>query len=126
MTRRRGVVVAIALVAGMASIAAPAAAKGLRGKTAPGAPTVTSVAPGRLRNLLVAFTPPDSTGGTPILGYRARCRPKQGGETKWSSAHRSPISVASVAVGKSNACVVEARNRVGFGPPSSRFKFIVP
>ena len=122
MTRRRAVLLAVALTAALASIAAPASAKGLAGKTVPGAPTITSVTPGH-KSLIVAFTPPATTGGTPILGYRARCRPKKGGETKWSSAHKSPIHVSSVADGKSYACIVVARNRVGFGPASAPFKF---
>ena len=80
--------------------------------TAPGAPTLVSVAPGNAQ-AIVTFTPPASNGGSPITGYTASCGAFS------ASAAGSPITVAGLANGTSYACSVTATNAIGTSIPSA-------
>lgn len=66
----------------------------------------------------VSFNPPTITGSTAIIDYRATCK-SAGHTTGIATGSASPLTVAGLDIGSSYACIVEARNSVGFGPPST-------
>jgi hypothetical protein len=90
----------------------------------PGAPTITSVAPGS-RSVTVSFSPPATDGGSTILGYEAMCASSDGGVTRWVDATTSPIGVSSLSPGNTYTCTVAAKNSVGFGPSTSPASAVV-
>lgn len=80
--------------------------------TVPGAPTLVSVTPGA-GSVSVAFTPPASDGGSPILDYLASCN----GSGRTSTT--SPVVFTGLVNGNSYSCNVSARNARGFGGNSA-------
>jgi hypothetical protein len=78
----------------------------------PSAPTIVSVTPGP-GSATVAFTPPASSGGSPLLGYLVTCR------TGSATGISSPITVGSLFGGVSYNCSVAAVNASGTGPSSA-------
>ena len=75
--------------------AAPAFALG-----APGSPTITSVTRGNA-SIVVAFSPPASDGGFPILSYAASCTSSNGGVSGSNTGAGSPITVSGLTNGAS-------------------------
>jgi hypothetical protein len=86
---------------------------------APGPPTITSVATAGIQNLSVAFAPPASNGGAGISDFKAICVSSDGGVTRTDDRHESPIVLHNLTASKTYTCTVDARNKVGFGPPSA-------
>lgn len=82
--------------------------------TPPGPPTIGSAVAGNAQ-ATISFTPPASTGGSPILSYTVTCNP--GAVTATGAA--SPITLTGLSNGILYACSVVAINAVGTGPPSS-------
>jgi photosystem II stability/assembly factor-like uncharacterized protein/predicted RNA-binding protein with TRAM domain len=78
--------------------------------------TVTS--PG---SATVSFSPPASTGGSPVTSYTVTAAdqtdPAHGGQT--ATGGSSPITVAGLSKGDSYTFTVSAANSAGSGPPSS-------
>src|SRR5690606_25225525 len=70
----------------------------------------------------VVFTPPASTGGSPIAGYTVTSSP--GGHT--SSAFSSPIDVTGLTNGTEYTFTVTASNLIGGGPASSPSNAVIP
>ena len=85
--------------------------------TVPGAPAITSVTPGD-RSISVVYTAPASDGGDKIFAYSVTCTSSNGGTTRSETEHSSPTRVDGLTPGKTYACSVTARNRVGSGPAS--------
>jgi hypothetical protein len=92
--------------------------------TVPGAPTITAATAGR-HSVTVTFTAPTSDGGARIVGYRVACTSSDGGASRSHSAPASPIRVNGLTAAKTYVCDVEARNRAGFGAPSSQSSPVV-
>lgn len=86
--------------------------------TVPGAPTITSAVAGK-RSVTVAFAAPTSTGGAPIVEYKAKCASSDGGVTRSHDRRHSSIRVDDLTAGKTYTCTVAARNRRGFGARSA-------
>jgi len=107
-------------IAGAAMGAVPAGAAG----TAPGAPTITGVTAG-VGSVNVSYSPPANNGGSDITEYKVVCFSTDGGVTKSNTEHASPTKVEHLTFGKTYSCNVEARNHVGFGPPSANSAPIV-
>ncbi|NBR68415.1 MAG: fibronectin type III domain-containing protein, partial [Actinobacteria bacterium] len=84
--------------------------------TTPGAPSVTSVTSGN-GNLMVAFTPPASDGGAPVLNYQYSL---DGGDN-WANAaaSASPIEINNVTVGTEYDVAIRAVNLRGPGIASN-------
>lgn len=80
----------------------------------PGAPTIDSAVPGS-GQATISFTPPASTGGSPITSYTVTCNPG----AIAASAAASPITVTGLTNGTPYSCSVVATNVAGSGPPSS-------
>jgi len=83
----------------------------------PGAPTITSAAPGD-HDVTIVFTGPTSNGGSSIVSFEATCTSSDGGATRSASYFRSPIRVGLTS-GHTYTCTVMAENGAGFGPPSA-------
>ena len=79
--------------------------------TTPGAPTIGTATAGNAQ-LSVSFTPPSSTGGSPINSYTATCGGISG------TANSSPIAVTGLVNGTPYTCTVSATNALGTGPSS--------
>jgi len=109
----RGWVCGVAIVGASLGVAGASGAS----PTVPGAPSITSVVPGD-HNVVVAFSPPVSDGGSPIFNFKATCISSDGGATRSASYFSSPIRV-SATEDHTYTCTVMAQNRVGFGPPSA-------
>jgi cytochrome c peroxidase len=86
----------------------PTAAAG--GPVAPGVPTAVTGSAGD-GMLSLTFTAPGNDGGSPLLGFVARC--DGGGQTFTSASLSSPVRVAGLANGTAYACSVNARNAYG-------------
>ncbi|MFZ9393042.1 MAG: fibronectin type III domain-containing protein [Ilumatobacteraceae bacterium] len=84
--------------------------------TTPDAPAVTSVTSGN-GNLMVAFTPPASNGGAPVLGYQYSL---DGGDN-WAAAVStvSPMEINNVTVGTEYDVAIRAVNLRGAGTASN-------
>jgi hypothetical protein len=82
---------------------------------APGSPTIQSIAAvGSSAN--INFSPPDFSGGTPILRYTATCT--AGAENLEAIGSSSPISMPGMTIGTRYSCAVSASNSFGKSPPS--------
>ena len=89
--------------------------------TAPSAPTIGTATAGD-GTASVTFTPPSTTGGSPILQYTVTSTP--GGIT--ASGSGSPISVTGLTDGTSYTFTVVATNAVGTSAPSAASNSVVP
>ena len=89
--------------------------------TVPGAPTIAIAAAGDTQ-AAVAFTPPASNGGSPIISYTATSSP--GGISVSGAA--SPIPVGGLTNGTAYTFTVTATNAVGTGPPSAPSNSVTP
>jgi hypothetical protein len=87
--------------------------------TPPGAPTIGTATAGS-GQATVSFTPPASTGGSPIASYTATC-----GSQSVSGA-ASPITVTGLSNGTSYTCTVTASNAVGISAPSAASNSVTP
>jgi len=83
----------------------------------PGAPNLTQITPGD-GQVLVQWTPPASDGGRPILGYRLRFQPANGGPFQIreveSSLRAQPLT--GLSNGTSYRVFIRAKNEMGWGP----------
>lgn len=86
---------------------------------APGAPTIGTAVAGPAQ-VSVAFTAPDSDGGSPITGYTASC-----GSQSQSGAS-SPIVVSGLTNGTAVSCSVIATNAIGNSAPSALSNEVTP
>lgn len=93
--------------------------------TAPGAPSVTTVA-AQVRAIAVSFTAPTNRGSGPIAGYTAKCTSSNGGTAGSLGGPTSPLTVTGLTAAKTYTCTVTARNAVGTGPPSLPSARVVP
>jgi Putative phage tail protein/Concanavalin A-like lectin/glucanases superfamily/Fibronectin type III domain len=93
----------------------------LSGATVPGAPTIGTATAGNAQ-ASVAFTPPASTGGSPITSYTATSSP--GGIT--GSGSSSPVVVTGLTNGVAYTFTVTATNAVGTGPASGASNSVTP
>jgi hypothetical protein len=119
-----------ATFAGNAQFTAASAAQafstfGASAPAVPGAPTIGNALGGN-GFVLVAFTPPSSDGGSPILSYLATCQPLSVGATVSGSGTVSPISVAGVMSGVAYTCSVSAINAAGASAPSALSNVVTP
>jgi hypothetical protein len=108
-------------IVGAALAGAPA---GAATPTVPGAPTI-GVATAGARTVKVAFTKPADNGGAKVTNYRAKCVSIDGGVTRSHEGFKSPIFVAGLTAGKTYACNVAARNKVGLGAASELSNAVV-
>jgi len=102
----------VVIVGTTLSGASPAAAS----PTVPGAPIITSATSG-LHSVTIAFRP-TSNGGVRISNYRVACTSGNGGVANSHSGFGSPIDVTGLTAGKTYACTVTAKNRIGTSPAS--------
>lgn len=84
--------------------------------TPPGAPTIGTATAGNA-SISVSFTPPASTGSTPIIDYVVTCTAS--GASRSQSGAASPIAVSGLTNGTNYSCTVVATNSAGAGPASS-------
>lgn len=89
--------------------------------TVPGAPTIGTAYPLNAA-ASVNFTPPASTGGTPITSYTATSSP--GGFTGTGAS--SPVLVAGLTNGVAYTFTVKATNAVGTGAASAASNSVTP
>jgi trimeric autotransporter adhesin len=89
--------------------------------TVPGAPTIGTATPGNAQ-ATVSFTPPSSTGGSPITGYTVTSIP--GGITATGAS--SPLTVTGLTNGTAYTFTATARNAVGTGTASSASNSVTP
>jgi hypothetical protein len=82
--------------------------------TVPDAPVIDGVMPGNA-SATVAFTPPQSNGGSVILGYTAQCVPGPFNQ----SGTQSPIVVSGLSNGQIYRCSALATNANGSGAASA-------
>ena len=102
------------------------------GPTVPGAPTVVSVSIGSITignaDVVVAFSPPASNGGSAITGYTVTALDStdvyNGGQTV--SGPSSPLTLTGLVNGDSYTFTVTATNGVGTGPTSAPSAPFVP
>ncbi|MEI6622849.1 MAG: hypothetical protein WCP28_13170 [Actinomycetes bacterium] len=80
--------------------------------TAPGAPTITSIAAKKGGKVTVAYSV-GSTGGRPITSGTARCTPVKKGKAKSGGAASGPILVKGLIKGQTYKCQVQVWNAVG-------------
>ncbi|MBL0123539.1 MAG: hypothetical protein IPP88_12665 [Betaproteobacteria bacterium] len=83
------------------------------GATVPNSPVITSATVG-IGSVQIQFTPPVSSGGSPILQYLARC-----GTTNAVIGPASPLTVPGLLVGVTYSCTVVAMNALGNSAASS-------
>lgn len=91
------------------------------GVTVPGAPAIGTATAGNT-TASVAFTAPGSTGGSPILDYRATSSP--GGIQVTGAV--SPINVTGLTNGTPYTFTVQARNAIGFSADSAASNSVTP
>ncbi len=111
---------AVTIVGGALGALAPlgVTAAGATTETVPGAPTITSVAPGD-HSVRINFRRPESNGGSTIFFYKATCTSSDGGASRTNSERNSPIRVFNMTAAKTYTCTVKARNKHGYGPSSA-------
>ena len=85
----------------------------------PGAPVIGTAVAGD-QQISVAFAPPDSDGGSPVIAYTATC----GGQS--TNGTSSPIMVTSLVNGISYVCTVSAINSNGVGLSSAPSNAVTP
>lgn len=108
---------ALARVGTLSDFACSAA---LIGCTVPGAPTIVSVT-AMDKSAIVAFTPPASSGSSPITEYKATCaRGFTSIGTVTGSA--SPLTVTGLTNGQEYSCIVTAANSHGSSAPSAALR----
>jgi len=78
--------------------------------TPPGAPTIGAATAGN-GSIAVSFTPPASSGSSPIVDYVATCTAS--GSTRSQTGATSPITVPGLTNGTTYSCSVTATNAVG-------------
>lgn len=83
---------------------------------APGAPTIVNLTEmdGALR---LGFTPPASTGDSPITLYTGTCSGEQ--DFRSNDGTKTPLTVDHLLNGRTYSCVVTATNAAGTGPASA-------
>ena len=84
--------------------------------TPPGAPTIGAVTAGN-GSIAVSFTPPASSGSSPIIDYVATCTAS--GSTRSQTGATSPITVTGLTNGTTYSCSVTATNSSGAGSASA-------
>ncbi len=93
----------------------------------PGAPTIGEATPGNA-SATVAFTPPSSDGGSPIINYTAmaadQTNASHGGQS--GNGAGSSIVVSGLTPGDTYTFTVTATNAGGTGPPSAPSNAVVP
>ncbi|XP_034031401.1 titin-like, partial [Thalassophryne amazonica] len=87
----------------------------------PGSPTNLHVAHASKSVMIVAWSPPDSDGGSPIIGYHIECKDQS--SILWTKLNRSPVTdnqlkVTSIEEGLVYEFRVCAENIAGVGPHS--------
>ncbi len=80
----------------------------------PGAPSITSAAPGN-GSIVLTWNPPLADGGMPITAYQIVCN---AGSVSTTAAG-SPATITGLANGTAYACTVSATNALGSGAPSA-------
>jgi hypothetical protein len=104
----------IALVGRLSDYACVAAGIGC---AVPGAPTIDEVT-AYDRQVFVAFSPPASSGTTPIARYNATCA--SGFDSiRTAEGTASPITVGGLINGRTYSCIVTATNDQGTSSPSA-------
>jgi hypothetical protein len=93
-------------------------------KTAPGAPTITSVHAGN-GQATVSFTPPSSNGGTAITGYTVASTPAGGVDADAGSTALTHV-VRGLTNGTAYTFIVTAANSVGPGAASAPSQPVIP
>jgi|GEM_PF-640865 len=88
---------------------------------APDAPLIGTASPGNTQ-ASITFTPPMSTGGSPVTGYTVTASP--GGATATGSG--SPITVTGLTNGVSYTFTVQATNAIGTSSASAASNTITP
>lgn len=92
--------------------------------TLPGTPTNVNATKFSSTSAQVSFSPPTSTGGSPITSYRAECTSTNGGASGGATGGGSPLVVGLLSAGFTYQCQVRATNSVGdgsFSAPSPTF-----
>jgi len=82
-------------------------------RTVPSEPRTIS-AQGGLRAATVSWSPPSSTGGAPVQGYRVDALPA--GPSVTTTASETSVTVSGLESGKTYTFAVSARNDAGSGP----------
>lgn len=95
--------------------------------TVPGAPTSVSATGGNQQAALT-WTAPDSTGGSPITGYRIESNPGSGWSVAVSNTGSTSTSytVTGLTNGTAYTFRVSAINSIGTGPASSASNSVTP
>ena len=88
--------------------------------TAPGAPVIGTATAGNAQ-ATVTFTPPASTGGSPIIGYAVYAN-----GILMAGGTSSPLTVAGLTNGTSYTFTVTATNAVGTSLPSAASNAVTP
>lgn len=83
----------------------------------PGAPTISSAAPGNAQ-ATITFAPPLVDGGRPVSSYLASCS-ASGAPPRTQTGTNSPLVVTGMTNGTAYGCTVTASNLAGPGAPSA-------
>lgn len=89
--------------------------------TAPGAPTIGTATAARNR-ATITFTPPTSTGGSPITSYTVTSTP----DGISATGPASPITVSGLSNGTPYTFTVRAINSIGTGAASAASNSVIP